>query len=194
MADAEVLTGRAVEFDVDDMPDIVFTPDPSKDADPLRCAEDGCLNQVVKPARGRTPKYCPEHQAAKRATTGTGRGRQASWAKAGEVESALNFLLTMVGGGLTAIPALAPDGRTVMATGPDIIRELVNLGRVDKTVRMWLERIAAPGKYGPLMFATLPLVIGIMANHNLLPQFVVNLTGDNNPSQGETTGGGEFTA
>jgi hypothetical protein len=143
---------------------------PLRDTDtaPIRCAFDGCSNEVVKPARGRTPKFCPEHKAnpVKGAAT-----KKASWPKAEAVELALaryldgfSFVVSMVN------PA---DGQVIASGSGPVAKELVELGRVDKQWRGYLEKITSPGKYGPLVLSLMPITIGIMANHGLLPQFLV---------------------
>lgn len=184
-------TATAVELgDLDTVPDFTVSGDDTASATPL-CAEPGCLNHVIKPARGRTPKYCPEHQSQRSSSTPkqTSGGR---WSKADSVRSSLNTLVNGAGLGLQAFPALAADGQTLILTSPQIIDALIQLGREDKRVRLWLERLAAPGKYGPLVMASLPLLVGILANHNLLPQFVVDLT-PGSPNATSAPAGGEQT-
>lgn len=152
-------------FDITSDMDVAPT---SSDTSPLRCQYDGCTNSVTKPARGRTPKFCDEHKVT--AKTSSGRS-SAKWARADEIEKTLAKYLDMLAMGIMLVN---PDDGRVIASGSDAVaRELVELGRVDKTWRKWLERIAAPGKYGGLTAAMLPIIIGLMANHKLLPQFVI---------------------
>ena len=77
--------------------------------------------------------------------------------------------------------ALSADGKTLELTGPQIVREIVELAKVDKKLQTLLERLTAPGKYAPLIWAVIPLCLGVAANHNLLPRFVVDLTAGDTP-------------
>ena len=147
----------------------------ANDTPPLMCAEPGCVTGIEKPARGRPPKFCPEHKPT-RNVTATARGKaRGTWAKAVEVENALLLLTQAAAAGLQ-FTALRADGKTLELTGPQIVHEIIELAKSDKKMQTYLERITAPGKYAPLVWAVLPLCMGIAANHNLLPQFVVDLT------------------
>ena len=145
------------------------------DTPPLMCAEPGCGNAVVKPARGRPSLFCPEHKPSRNVNATAKAKNRGGWAKAVEVENALVLLVTAAAAGLQ-FTALRADGKTLELTGPQIVHEVVELAKSDKKLQGWLERITAPGKYAPLVWATLPLCMGIAANHNLLPQFVIDLT------------------
>lgn len=156
--------------------DIPPTAFGSSDKAPVRCQFDGCTNSVTKPAKGPTSKYCTEHKVNKGASSST-RVSGASWPRAGEVETALTRYAQLIGGGVTFINAV--DGETVTKHGPAVSHELVELGRVDKRLRGWLETIAIPGKYGPLALAVAGMVLPIMANHGLIPAFVIGVSTDN---------------
>lgn len=65
------------------------------------------------------------------------------------------------------------DGRVIADGSDKVVEELINLARVDIRIRKLLIKLAAPGKYGPLLLAVSPILIGIAANHNLLPQFKI---------------------
>ena len=145
------------------------------DTPPLMCAEPGCGNAVVKPARGRPSQFCPDHKPSRNVNATAKAKSRGGWAKAVEVENALVLLVTAAAAGLQ-FTALRADGKTLELTGPQIVHEVVELAKSDKKLQGWLERITAPGKYAPLVWATLPLCMGIAANHNLLPQFVIDLT------------------
>jgi hypothetical protein len=145
--------------------------DAENDTAPSRCQFDGCMNEVVKPARGRSPKYCPEH----RATQGTGKGtgpKTPSWPKAKLVHDALTRYIGLTG---TGIMFLNVDDGKVIANGADeVATAIVNIGMVDKSWRKSLELLATPGKYGELTTVLLfTIAVPIMANHNLLPQFII---------------------
>lgn len=143
------------------------------DVPPLRCQHDGCTNALVKPARGRPPKYCDEHKTASKSSSGKSK---TTWANAATVEQALIRYIKGVGVGVSFINPT--DGECIASGADGVAHELVELGRVDKSLRKRLEFIATPGKYGPLVVSVMPIVIPIMANHGLLPQFVIGGTRD----------------
>lgn len=166
-------TGPALEMSDDDFEALAAQAE--NDTPPLMCAEPGCTNGIDKPARGRPPKFCPEHKPTRNVNSTARAKARGGWAKAVEVENALILLTQAVAAGLM-FTALRADGKTIELTGPQIIHELVELAKSDKKLQVILERLTAPGKYAPLVWAIIPLCMGIAANHNLLPQFVVDLT------------------
>lgn len=103
--------------------------------------------------------------------------RRTQWAAAADVEKALTESIQFLAGGAMLVPALEPDASLLYDHGPNIVHELVELGRSDKRLRVFLERLAAPGKYGPLAVAIFPLVLGIATNHGLVPNFLGNRVG-----------------
>lgn len=96
-------------------------------------------------------------------------GAKTKWAAAPAIEAALNSYFSGIGMVVTMIDPV--DGEIIADGSEAVIKELIALGRVDKNFRKLLERLATPGKYGPLLIACSPIVIGIAANHNLLPEF-----------------------
>jgi hypothetical protein len=148
---------------------------PEGDALPVMCKEPGCTNTIEKPARGRTPLYCEEHKPTSHKAGGgtTARSGNGGWAKAPEVERVLTSLIGYLGAGLTLLNA--EDGAIVAEGGPAVVHELIELGKTDRKIRKYLEQIAAPGKYGPLMFALMGIAVPIAANHGLLPKLTINL-------------------
>lgn len=166
-------TGPALEMSDTDFEKLAAQTE--DDTAPLMCAEPGCTNAIEKPARGRPAKFCPEHKPSRNVNATARAKSRGGWAKAVEVENALILLTQAAAAGLM-FTALRPDGKTLEATGPQIVHELVELAKTDKKLQTLLERITAPGKYAPLIWAVIPLCMGIAANHNLLPQFVIDLT------------------
>jgi hypothetical protein len=107
------------------------------------------------------------------------------WGKAQVTEKNLLEGVEFLTGGLMLLPgALGEDGALLYERLPAVIHELVELGKEDRRLRLFLERIAMPGKYGPLLAASFPIVLGIAANHNLIPVALFGLG-----KQTETTGG-----
>lgn len=169
-----------VSLSPDDVPEDVAPTVNGSDVPPLRCETDGCHNTLTYSGRGRRPKFCDEHKAQKPAT---GTKRQTGWQKGDTVEANLTKLLNWSAAGIMFInPA---DGKVIAKGGPAVAHELVELARIDKRFRPYLEWLAAPGKYGPLTLATAALVLPIMANHGLVPQFVIPII------EAETAEGGE---
>lgn len=66
------------------------------------------------------------------------------------------------------------DGKVIAEGGPAVIHELVELAKTDAKFRKPLEMLATPGKYGPLGLALMGVIVPIMANHGLLPQFEIS--------------------
>lgn len=142
---------------------------PLTDISPIRCLHEGCTNTVQKPSRGRTPKFCEEHRGSKAKSGGT--STRAKWPQGDDIQVILASYLDNLALGITLInPA---DGQIIAEGSDKVAKALVDVGRQDKNWRKWLEKIATPGKYGPLVGALAPMVIAIMANHNLLPQFMI---------------------
>jgi hypothetical protein len=139
-----------------------------QDTAPLVCQFDGCTNGVTKPARGATPKFCPEHKGSRsRSTGGKSSVSNKSWPRAKEIETILNQTL-----GYATIPVAffnVDDAAILGARGPKVIHELVELAKDDKNLQNALVMIATPGKYGPITAAVLGLVVPILANHKLIP-------------------------
>ena len=160
------------EIDLADVPPELAAA--HNDKAPLACAEPGCGNGVVKPARGRTPKFCDDHKAGKSQQSNRSATSGKSWPRATEVENILLQGIAGVSVGLMLVPAFAEDGAVLDEKLPAVIHELVELAKTDRRLRKYLEYLATPGKYAPLTLACISVVIPIMANHNLIP----NLTGE----------------
>lgn len=171
--------------------DSYMIPDPDSDTPPNRpklCAVQDCENPVALTPTGRQGKYCEEHGTRDRKPdTGPKRpgGRLPAWAKASEVESALNMIFKFGGAALVVVNRV--DGEAITNGGPAVSKALVDLGRQDKKIRKYLEMLAAPGKYGPLTLAVASIAIPIMANHGLIPTFTIDVpsASDSRPNNGE---------
>lgn len=159
--------------------DSYMIPDPDADTPPSRpkaCSVEGCENDAAPTPTGRTGKYCFEHGTRDRKPTESRRSsgtRAPAWAKASEVENALNLIFKFGGAAVVAIDAV--DGHAIADGGPAISKALVDLGRTDKKVRRYLEMMAAPGKYGPLTIAVAGVVVPILANHGMIPTFSITV-------------------
>lgn len=153
------------------MPTVADIPpdfdNPASDTPPLRCEVEGCDNPITKPARGRTPKRCDFHRTNK--GSGSSGNRAPAWRDAAQVEEALTRYFNVLGAGVSFVNEY--DGSVITTGGAGIAHELVELAKTDKKLRERLELVTKPGKYGPLTLAVASVVLPIMANHNLLPQF-----------------------
>lgn len=170
---------------VDETPDSLFYTDPVDDPRPdfgaddsiKLCAVDGCTNETALTPTGRKGKYCEDHNtSAKRSgkstskATRSGRGK---WNKAPEVEQALNQFTGFLAIGVSALgmtqgsTPLIEDAKVIRDGMPAVNHELVVLAANDPTFRKYLEWLAAPGKYGALVSASLAVVVPIIANHGV---------------------------
>lgn len=172
-----ILPGEVFELEELDL----TAPQTPEDTPPNRCKEPGCTNGVIKPARGRTPEYCPEHKAgANRGASNKSKASGKSWPKAAEVEKHLTDSLVLMGKGVSFLNEV--DGTIIQMQGPAVIHELVELAKDDKTLQRYLLWLASPGKYGPLLMATSGLLLPILANHNFFAIFQGN---DDTEDRGE---------
>jgi hypothetical protein len=170
----------------DDFADNLFMTDrgDAPSVAPL-CAEPGCDNPTVRTSnKGPYPKFCPEHRESKDRVKGTipgqggARGFRPKWSQSKMVEANLKKLLDFAALPMAALPATSPlysDAMLVTFYGPQIIHELVVLADDDERLRRVLLRLATPGKYGALGAAIGGLLLGIAANHGMLPPLVANL-------------------
>lgn len=150
------------------------------DKAPRRCQHEGCLNTVPKSARGRPPKFCEDHKAgAGKAQEGFNTARSGlsgkSWPRAAEVETLLTNYVNMLGIALTFVHE--KDGQVIVAGGPDVVHELVELAKDERQLRKYLEWLTAPGKYAPLTLAVAGIAIPIMSNHGLIQIDLTKLLG-----------------
>lgn len=100
-----------------------------------------------------------------------GPNTKTKWAKSDIVAAALTNYFSGIEGVLAWVN---PADASVIAEGSAaVVKELVELGRVDRNVRRALEKLAAPGKYGPLTLAIAPMAIALAANHGLIPQLKI---------------------
>lgn len=172
--------------------DTFWNDDSAADKAPKICAEPGCTNPTGETPTGRRAKFCDEHKDAKNrsgnAPKGSPRGRKRStWPQKEAVRASLNQLVMFAGGGLSVLNRV--DGKIVMDGGPNLVTALVDLAEEDKSIRRYLDFLSKPGKYGPLVLASAAIVIPILANHNLLPQFFLPSGEESNGATNPMNGG-----
>lgn len=154
------------------------------DRESNQCQHTGCTNAIVRTGKGgRPPKYCPEHKNRDRKPSNRSETSGKTWARATEIETILSNYVGYLGFGLRLVnPA---DGKVIADNGPAVIHELVELAKTDTKLRRPLEMLATPGKYGPLGLSVLAVIMPIMSNHGLLPQFQIDgLTPSPEPAPG----------
>ena len=156
----------------------------AKDVAPVTCEFVGCQNPVKKSPTGRPAKYCPEH-AGGRAKTSPNKSALTgkTWSEAAEVEAILKQFVGTLSMGISLVNA--EDGKIIAKGGPDVVHELVELAKDDVNLRKYLTSLTAPGKYGPLVMASLfGVIIPIMANHGMLA-IPVQMMGTTSSKKGE---------
>lgn len=159
------------------------------DKAPNRCQEPGCTAGVPKPARGRPPKYCTDHRkgsapagkAEGSFTTAKSSLSGKSWPRAAEVETLLAKYVTGLGVALSFVHE--KDGQVIVAGGPDVVHELVELAKDERQLRKYLEWLTSPGKYAPLTLAVAGIAIPIMSNHGLIQLDLSKLLGPRGEEQ-----------
>jgi len=143
----------------------------------------------VKRGRGRPPgSGKPKVEKADKPPKVSSRNTSGpSWPQAKSVEVALTKGFEFVA--LTVGLVNADDGDVLYKQGPALIHELVELAVIDRRYRHYLEMLAQPGKYGPLIGACGSIIIPIAANHGFNP--LGNLFGSVNlvDTNSETVGG-----
>lgn len=143
------------------------------DKAPGVCASPGCTNGVPKPAggRGRPPKFCDEHKGGKNASQEKFASAKSplsgkSWPRAAEVETLLTQYVNGLGIALSFVHE--KDGQVIVAGGPDVVHELVELAKDERQLRKYLEWLTTPGKYAPLTLAVAGVAIPLLSNHGLI--------------------------
>jgi hypothetical protein len=61
------------------------------------------------------------------------------------------------------------DGAIISAGSKDLIDAIIELCRVDKSVRLYLSALATQSVYAGVIMAALAIIVPILANHGLIP-------------------------
>lgn len=140
--------------------------------------------QPVKRGRGRPPgskdskpRVTPVKAADKAPRTAprTTRG--------GSLEKRIGASLTTIGVGITLMSP--KDGETVIAGVPAVAKSLSNLADQNPAVKANLERALTAGAWSGVLAAVLPIGIGIMANHGMVPENVAKMLSSANAEESE---------
>lgn len=165
------MTLASIPMDAAAFEDLPPEVDANADRVPDRCQFPGCQNPTRQPgARGRAPKFCPEHKGS--TTPGTSkRSSKKGWAEAPDVENTLTTGALALGNALQKFApgtAFQLDGIVITNKSPNLVHELVELGRTKPAIRRVLTYLAAPGEYGPLIFAAGSVALPILLNHGVI--------------------------
>lgn len=112
--------------------------------------------------------------AAPRKTAGTGTGGAAAKASTPDYRPALSgmlvqlpsFALSMLG---RVDPAFHADAAAVVVHGPALVDAVAETALADERLAALLDRITKVGPYGLVVTAALPLVLQLLANHQVIP-------------------------
>lgn len=146
----------------------------SDDVSPLRCEAEGCQNTLTYSGRGRKPKYCDEHKKSNIGTGSRSTGVR-GWSEASRIEKQLTMYLAGLGFVIKLVNQY--DGTVVAEGAAPVAHEVVEIAKTHKDWRKPLEIICAPGEYGRLMMVLAGIILPVMANHGLIPQIVIPMTG-----------------
>ncbi|MFI5534704.1 hypothetical protein ACIA8O_39840 [Kitasatospora sp. NPDC051853] len=122
------------------------------------------------PKRGRgRPRKNPEDKAPTQRTSAARKPTAAS------LEKRLGASMTTVG---TLVAIASPADGMVMLEGiPALASALTKLAEENPAVRSNLERALTAGAWSGVVAATLPIVLGIMANHGAVPKNIAAMLG-----------------
>lgn len=129
------------------------------------------VDKKGKPDSEEKEEQKPPDDVKPKRTRKRGPSTKTRWGQADVVKAALTNYFNGVQGVVAWVNPV--DGQIIAEGSEAVIHELVELGRVDRNFRKALEKLAAPGKYGPLFLALTPMAIALAANHNLLPQLKI---------------------
>lgn len=143
-----------------------------RDKPPRFCKFEGCTNELTQRRNGSYPVYCETHRPAggrpAGSSTGTPKNNTGKWTRGERLETSLGEMWDLLVVGASLFPPTAIDAPVLDTYGPRIIHELVMLARDDAKLLAQLEKLATPGKYGPLTIAVGSMVFAIAANHGIL--------------------------
>ena len=94
---------------------------------------------------------------------------KASWPKAAGVGRSLQVSFDGIALGVALLNQ--KDALAIEEGAPDLIAAMIELGTNDSRYRRYLEAMAAPGKFGPIIIASSAIVLPIAANHGLFTMF-----------------------
>lgn len=97
----------------------------------------------------------------------------------------LGLAVTVAGGISNNQPVIA-DGQVIIAHANNVATALDKVAQGDPRVKDALEKLLTAGAYGGLLTAMLPLALGIMGNHGIIPAGLGPLLGA--PDQTAATG------
>lgn len=129
-----------------------------------------CGKELIYGGRGRKPTRCDEHKRNAGKTTGGNGGTSKGQVKL--IEESLTQCYLMVGLGLSAVPKCALDGQLVASNAAMMAHSWAQMAETDPKLRKALMKLISAAGWGTVIAAHLPVVLGIMGNHNMLPAAV----------------------
>lgn len=122
-------------------------------------------------AKKRGPKSTPPRAAAspRRSSPRTARSTS-SRPKAPDFRDGINGMFQLIAAPLAFVQPL--DSMAVVQHAPNIAEALNDLAQHRPEVAMVLQRVLSVGPYGALLAATVPLVVQLLHNHDVLPEQV----------------------
>lgn len=125
-------------------------------------AGTGTIEDLVKDARTQAEAESPDSAPKKKTTT----RKRTSRAKR-DLTEPLTELYTTLGMGLFLLSP--PDGQLLLEHGANCASALNDLAKQNPNVYAALDKLCTGGAMGAVVMAHAPIVIGIMGNHNLVP-------------------------
>lgn len=130
------------------------------------------------------PKAKPGRKPGQKSGTGTTRARSSSSSRTAaptiDYETAILGLFQIPAGALAIAgmqrPVFAADAAAITIHAPNIAHALDQLARERPEVAAVLDRVLQVGPYGILIAAVAPLVLQLLANHNVLPAGAIGTT------------------
>lgn len=121
------------------------------------------LDEVIETA---VPENAPKKRGRKPGSQGV---RQD--ASIGQIRTSLESIVGMITAGLyfSGKPTLQADGQVIAQHSKNLVDSIVNLCKQDKNVRTFFLQLSQSSAYGTVVVAALPIIIGILANHGLIP-------------------------
>lgn len=152
------------------------TTDAPRDLDEAREQADAIAPPAATPPADAKPKRtrAPRKRAPRKRTTAD-RAPRASTPRATSLRAQLEEAITSIG--FVVMVFNANDGRLIMEGAKRQAAALDALAKENPAVRAALSRLLTTSVYAGLAMAFAPTLLGIAANHNIVPPLVAQLAG-----------------
>ena len=132
---------------------------------------------AAKRGRGRPKGSTDKAPRTPRATTSSAPRRTTT----ASLEKRLGGSITTIGIGVCMFSA--PDGEVVVKGAPALAKSLANLADQNPAVKANLERALTAGAWSGVLAAAAPILIGIAANHGVIPANVAKMLDANSANE-----------